>query len=559
MHDQTSAPASRGRRRWRRALLGAAVAAAGVAMAPSTPTAGAAQPADLLGCRFGASQVFDVQYNYTGTTPGVDKVLNVSGAARPYASANPSGQLQAGDLAAGDYYAFVPSTTVNGTYALKLYDSSNQVKRTLHDTGSFSSLGSGFVFYLGGGSYGTFFATTAAIELGAGGSYPVSDDSVTDVEALAFNSCSDTPIGLQVTERYTPVTPTRLLDTRQSTAMAPMVERQLVVTGANGVAANATAVNVNVTVTDTSADGWVAAYPCGTERTNSTVNFVAGHTTANMASVQVGTGGAICLVSTVASHVVVDLNGWFGESAANGYSSGASTRLVDTRENATRLTAGVPRSIAVPQQFGVQANDPQLQVAVASNPVAALLNVTATNPAAAGYLAVYACSEGVPMASNVNFAAGETTANAAIGMVDGSGNVCVVSSVDTDLVVDLFGVFRQGAAEFVSRSPIRVVDTRQSTMLAAGATLQVPVASALANNAGGAVFNLTVTGSDGPGYLTVHTCGSSVPWVSNLNFSANETVANFAVGQLNGGNLCIYSTTNAHVIVDVAASILNVT
>lgn len=537
-------------------MLGTVIALGGLAAAPSAQ-AGAAPAQDLLDCRFSGAQVFDVQWNLSGTL-GVDRMLNVSGAALPYKSVPSAGQLQDGDIAASDYFAFVDSTTNAGSYSLRQFDQNNQEVRVLHDTGVFKAVGPNGMMYLGDGSFGTFFATNAALAQGGGGAYAVDDEDLTDNEALGFDSCSTSPLALVSPLGYDAVTPTRLLDTRDGTALAPMVERALVVTGAHGVPADAGAVNVNVTVTSPAADGWVAAYPCGTERTNSTVNFASGQTAANMALVKVGTGGAICFVSTVDAQLVIDLNGYVAPTTQNEFSPGTPTRLLDTRETATRVLAGQPVAVAIPDQFGLLSLDGELQAAVATTPVAALLNVTATNPAAAGYLTVFPCGTAVPWASNVNFVAGETAANAAVGQLGTNTSVCVVSSTDTDVVVDVLGVFRpNGGTRILTRDPVRVADTRTTQALAAGATLEIPVTDAVAANATGALINLTVTGATGAGYVTVYQCGSSVPWASTLNFVADETAANFAVGSIAGGKLCVYTTTAAHVIVDVNASLLS--
>jgi hypothetical protein len=56
-------------------------------------------------------------------------------------------------------------------------------------------------------------------------------------------------------------------------------------------------------------------------------------------------------------------------------------------------------------------------------------------PVRPGHATVYPCGETAPLASNVNFVAGQTVANA----VDVAQTVCLTSSADTELVVDLMG------------------------------------------------------------------------------------------------------------------------
>ena len=70
---------------------------------------------------------------------------------------------------------------------------------------------------------------------------------------------------------------------------------------------------------------------------------------------------------------------------------------------------------------------------------AVMLNVTAVNPTAAGYLTVFACGIDIPNASNVNYQSGQIVSNMVFAEVDLSGKVCVFSTAATDLVIDVNG------------------------------------------------------------------------------------------------------------------------
>ena len=86
----------------------------------------------------------------------------------------------------------------------------------------------------------------------------------------------------------------------------------LPVVGRGGVAVDAVAVVLNVTVTESVAAGFVTVFPCGSDRpTASSLNFVAGSTVANAVVVKVGVGGQVCLFTQSATHLVVDVNGYF--------------------------------------------------------------------------------------------------------------------------------------------------------------------------------------------------------------------------------------------------------
>ena len=61
--------------------------------------------------------------------------------------------------------------------------------------------------------------------------------------------------------------------------------------------------------------------------------------------------------------------------------------------------------------------------------------------AGAGFVTAYPCGTDRPLASNVNFAAGDDVANAAVVPVGAGGAVCLFASAATNLVVDLNGTF----------------------------------------------------------------------------------------------------------------------
>ena len=69
------------------------------------------------------------------------------------------------------------------------------------------------------------------------------------------------------------------------------------------------------------------------------------------------------------------------------------------------------------------------------------------------------------------------------------------------------------------------------------------------------VLNVTVDGAEGTGFVTVFPCGGALPLASNVNYVANQTVANavtVAVGVV--GRVCVYTSAAAHLIVDTNAA-----
>jgi hypothetical protein len=107
--------------------------------------------------------------------------------------------------------------------------------------------------------------------------------------------------------------PVRIADTRGTATLGPAATFTLQVTGVSGVPATATAVIVNVTVTNTTAPSFLTVYPSTAARPlASDLNWVAGQTIPNMVIATLGTTGAITFYNSAGStDVVVDLVGYF--------------------------------------------------------------------------------------------------------------------------------------------------------------------------------------------------------------------------------------------------------
>ncbi|MEZ5232795.1 MAG: hypothetical protein R2749_08810 [Acidimicrobiales bacterium] len=298
------------------AVLVAIVAVAAPAGADEAPALAPAAVNSLLDCRFGSGQVFDISYTKSGT-PGVDRALTVTASAVPGQSAvNPAGPLN-GVVAATDYFAFHPSSTHLTTYELRLYDRDGVLKRVVDNTGTFELAGPDVLVYHGGGGTDTLLLTRGVWRYGETGVFAIDQENLINNAALQYTGCTG-PWRMPAPDRVTPVSPHRLLDTRDGAALSPSADLSLPVAGHGGVPVTASAVVLNVTVDQPQADGWVAAFPCGATPTTSTINFVRGQTLANLAVVAPGANGAVCFRSTVAGHLVVDLAGYLdagGEAA----------------------------------------------------------------------------------------------------------------------------------------------------------------------------------------------------------------------------------------------------
>ena len=176
----------------------------------------------------------------------------------------------------------------------------------------------------------------------------------------------------------------RILDTR-TTIMAAMTYRlgpgqtlTLQVTGPGGLPSNKVgAVIMNVTVANPTALSYLTVWPSGVVRPNaSNLNFTTGETIPNRVTVGVGSGGRVNFYNAAGYvNVIADVNGWFtGSGSTVGGSAFVGvipTRIIDTRTSSSCAPYRAPCPLG-PGEEWVEA--------VASGPMALVMNVTVTQP-----------------------------------------------------------------------------------------------------------------------------------------------------------------------------------
>jgi hypothetical protein len=157
---------------------------------------------------------------------------------------------------------------------------------------------------------------------------------------------------------------------------------------------------------------------------------------------------------------------------------------------------------------------------------AVALNVTVANPSAASFLTVWPTGADRPLASNLNFGAGQTIPNMVIVPVGAGGQVSFYNNTGgVDVVVDVLGWFPTGAS-YTGLTPARLMDTRGGNPtidgLFAGAG-QVGQASSVdltvvgrggvpPTGAGAVALNVTVTNPSAASFLTVWPTGADRRW-----------------------------------------------
>jgi len=407
---------------------------------------------------------------------------------------------------------------------------------------------------------------------------------------------------------YNSLTPYRVCDTRAGTTtsdtaqcagktLAPGATLTIPVAGTNpagatsgGVPSTATSVVLNVTVTDTTAASYLTVWPAGGAMPlASSVNWSAGQTVPNLVTVAVGTGGDVSFYNDLGNvDVVVDVEGWFDSTDTTGgpYVPLTPYRGCDTRAGNPSGLSGVDsqcggKTLGAKKTITIQVAGTSPSGAtsggIPAGAIAADLTVTATDTSTPSYLTVWPAGVTQPLASNLNFVAGETVANNVVVALPttgaGAGEVSIYNANgSSDVVVDVSGYYSttgaapSGATDFTPMVPYRICDTRATAVsglddactgyaLEADSSFAVTFAGVggIPANATAVVLNVTVTDTTAADYLTVYPAGGAKPFSSNLNWSPGETVASGVTATLGASGALDFYIPNgkADLVVDV--------
>ena len=353
---------------------------------------------------------------------------------------------------------------------------------------------------------------------------------------------------------FTPLTPVRLLDTRFGTGgvdQRPDANCVVRIDVAPVVGSSATAVALSVLAVDADRRGFLTAYPCGSLRPpTSNVNPRAGVPTPNLAIVTLDTTREVCVYTNVATHLVVDATGWFGPGGAR-FNDQAPQRVLDTRDELAPLPATTVRKVRLGGPI----------VPAGADGVA--VNITVSEPDADGWILAYPCTTDLPLASTVNYLAGEDRAGITMVGLDAAGDLCLYSLRTTQVIVDLQGWY--GGSGDGSIEPLvgaRVVDSRDGTGGWSGPMGPGEVRSfdpyaggKVPDNSYAVALNVIATEAQSAGHLRVYPCGATMPNVSAVNFLPGDEATNMVVTSIgDDGLVCVFASTPTHVVVDAFAA-----
>jgi hypothetical protein len=497
--------------------------------------------------------------------------------------------------ASGFIVTYVPLSITTGSLTVDINTSSSQ---TLTATGGAIP----YVWSITSGTLPTGLTLNASSGAITGVPTVAGNQNVTFKVTDALDQVATATVSIAIVSPgpYSPLPPARICDTRAgnpSSLSGPAAQclGRTIQTGGtltinlanvagSFVPAGATAVVLNVTVVNPIAGGYVTAYPTGAVVPfASNIDYVRGQVVPNLVEVGVGSGGQVSFFASTQTDLVVDVEGYTSASAAGGAGAGlynalpSPVRMCDTR-------AGNPSGLSSPNDQcngKTLATNGILPVKVANingipaGATAAVFNVTVVNPQGAGFLTVFPQGSTQPFVSNLDYTAGQVTANRVIVPLSTGGAtpgyISVYSSSRADVVVDVSGYYTaatgNGSQFSAEGAPVRICDTRggnpsnlsgsaaqcNSTPLVGTRTVQVSGLAGVPSGATAVVINLTGVLPTAPTFLTVFPNSPPSPLVSDLDQVPGDVGANLVVATLSpSGTIEILNDTGSiDVVVDV--------
>lgn len=262
------------------------------------------------------------------------------------------------------------------------------------------------------------------------------------VDVLGYFSDTSGMLGAGNAVRAIPLTGTRIYDSRSVGRLDSGTSRDIQVRGVGGVPASATAVVVNLTVTNVTGSGYLTAHAGGTGVPGtSNLNFTVGQTKARLAIVPLDVQGRMRVTTGGASseNVIVDVQGYLepatSSTAGRTFATdGGSSRLLDT------TVTGVPMTIGATACIDMYAGRTDAGSGMPRDGLRGVwLSITASGASANGYVVTSARGSS-PGTSSLNFTKGTSRTNTVFVAVPSAtdGNVCVtVFGGTTHLSVDV--------------------------------------------------------------------------------------------------------------------------
>ncbi|MFT6291128.1 MAG: hypothetical protein ACJAR2_001728 [Ilumatobacter sp.] len=360
-------------------------------------------------------------------------------------------------------------------------------------------------------------------------------------------------------ESYNPMVPVRIVDTRDGTGgVGKTLDAgcTLIVNMSDVGPQDVTAFALSVTVISP-VKGFFTAFPCsGGQPGTSSVNARPGIPTPNLVVAEPDASGNVCLFSNRGGEVIIDVSGWWA-AGLNRFTPIDPVRAYDTRELAepVKLPPGAVRDVLIGGLF------------VPQDAVSVTVNIAAVNPTSRGFLVVYPCGQFAPLASNLNFIAGEKRAVAAVvelgsSNAESAGRICVSGSAETHFILDVTGYdapSSETSPDLVLQplADTRVVDTREPALAGRRFEARTPQTFDLSSSiprpdeAVAVVLNVIAVRADRGAYATVYPCQSAIPTTSSLNYDLNQTSNLVVTAITDDSKICVFTNSDVDIVIDL--------
>ncbi len=367
--------------------------------------------------------------------------------------------------------------------------------------------------------------------------------------------------------QFTPVTPCRLVDTRQGIPIQGGTSQNFEVPSLGGcnIPASATAYSLNVTVSPHGRLGYLTIWPTGEDQpTVSTMNSPDGRVKANAAIVPAGLSDEVSVYVSNTSDVILDIDGYFTAPAQGSlqFYPLAPCRVVDTRNGSNQPQGLGPPSFGAMEtrELPILSKSPCL-ANLPNQPLAYSFNVTASpypNGQQLSYLTAWPSNEPQPTVSTLNNPTATTVANAAIVPAAPNGDISVFTHNSTDVIIDINGYFAApgtGGLSLYPATPCRAYDSRSNNGQPFSGQRNLSIVDSQCGPPAAAqayVFNATVVPPGPLGYLTLWPDGEPQPVVSTLNARDGFITSNMAIVPNANGTIDAYASAPTQLILDIS-------
>ncbi|MFI5934525.1 fibronectin type III domain-containing protein [Actinoplanes sp. NPDC051494] len=365
---------------------------------------------------------------------------------------------------------------------------------------------------------GLTVANAAVVALGTGNQVSIYNSNVdvaarTHVDVTGYFRAAGSSAAGSV---YVPLTPARIatqtIKAGSSAAIAPL--------GQGGVpSANVSAVLAHVTASS-GTPGWMSVYPDGIDPPGtSTVNYRDDPAYTNQVTATLGSNGQFRVYTTQDITLVVDVIGYY-QTPAGTAAGGSFVGLPPSRVLTVTVDPGTIATATLAGLGGIPA----------SGVSAAAFNLTASGPTATGALTVWASGVTRPVARQLSYRTGATTATFQVTKLSPDGKFQIYNSgtAAVKLYVDVFGYYRSAETPGTPTGVTAVPDN-------GGAT----VSWTAPYDGGASVSKYTVTASPG-GATTVVTAGTGV----RVGGLTNGTAYTFSVTATNAAGTSVSSVAS---------------